>query len=92
MRSAPAPITSPLTPALTPHPCLSPPPPSPPPPPPPLACAQEGAQGEGAQGAQGEGAKLEEAERAWRERCAAHREPGAAAAAEGSETFEVNQP
>ena len=83
----PSPPPSPLTLAF------HPPPPSPPPPPPPLACAQEGAQ-EGAQGegAQGEGAKLEEAERAWRERCAAHREPGAAAAAEGSETFEVNQP
>ena len=80
----PSPPPSPL--ALA---CL--PPPSPPPPP--LACAQEGAQG-GAQGegAQEEGAKLEEAERAWRERCAAHRGPGAAAAAEGSETFEVNQP
>ena len=58
------------------------------------ACAQEGAQG-GAQGGAKEGAqegaKLEEAERAWRERCAAHREPGVAPVAE-SETFEVVVP
>ena len=91
VRSAPAPI------ALTPHPRPHPSPLTlafhPLPHPHPLACAQEGAQG-GAQGegAQQEGAKLEEAERAWRERCAATREPGAAAAAEGSETFEVVVP
>jgi len=52
--------------------------------------AQGGAQGGAKEGAQ-EGAKLEEAERAWRERCAAHREPGVAPVAE-SETFEVVVP